>query len=220
MARYLYDSRGIRNIAVVYDLKNKAYTESWITDFHKEFERLGGNIVAAVTFHSSPETHLYDVAREAMLPEVEGLVISANAMDAAMLCQQVKKIGKNVIIAASEWASTEKLLEFGGAAVENVIVSQFFDRNSTDKVYVKFRQDYKKRFGNEPGFASVGAYDAVNVVLRAMEKQKTGKLSKETLQKISQYPGIQGSIKIDRYGDADRKSFLSIVKKGEFVVVE
>jgi len=220
MARYLYDILDVKNVAVVYDLKNKAYTESWMQDFRKEFEKSGGRIATAVKFISGPDTHLYDVAMQALLPGVEAMVISASAMDAAMICQQVKKIGKNIPIAASEWAATEKLLELGGAAVENVIVSQFFDRNSTDKVYVKFREAYRKRFGNEPGFASVNAYDAVNIVLEAIKKQKTGNLSKETLQKLNQYNGVQGVVTIDRYGDADRKTFLSVVKNNEFVVVD
>ena len=220
MAQYLYDSRAIRNVAVAYDLRNKAYTESWLEDFRKEFEKLGGSIVKAVTFHSGPDAHLYDVVKQALEPEVEALVISASAMDTAMICQQAKKDGQSITTAASEWAATEKLLELGGAAVEGIIVSQFFNRNSTDQVYVKFREDYNKRFGNEPGFASVNAYDAVNVVFEAMKKQKEGKLSKEALQKISQYDGVQGPVEIDQYGDADRKAFLTTVKNGEFVVVE
>jgi len=211
---------GIRNVVVAYDLKNKAYTESWLEDFRKEFELLGGKISLSVTFNSSPDTHLYDVVEQAMVPEAEALVISASAMDTAMLSQQVRKMGGDLTIAASEWAATEKLLELGGSAVEGVIVSQFFNRNSTERVYVEFREAYKKRFGNEPGFASVNAYDAVNVVLDGMKKQKEGKLSKENIQKITEYQGVQGQIKIDQYGDADRVTYISVVKNKEFVVVE
>ncbi len=220
MARYLFDTLTIRNVAVVYDSRNKAYTESWLGDFRKEFENSGGRIASAVTFHSGPDVHLFDVVKQALIPGVEALVISAGAMDAAMLCQQVSKMGENITIAASEWAATEKLLELGGAAVEGVIVSQFFDRNNTAPIYVKFRQDYKKRFGNEPGFASVNSYDAVNVVFEAMKKQKSGKLLKESIEQIVEYKGVQGPVKIDRYGDADRKTFLSVVENGEFIVAE
>ena len=220
MAQYLYNSLAIKKVAVAYDLGNKAYTESWLEDFRKEFERLSGSIFTTVKFHSGPDTHLYDVVKQAMLPEVEALVISASAMDTAMLNQQVRKMGKDITIAASEWAATEKLLELGGAAVEGTIVSQFFNRNSTDQVYVKFREDYKKRFGIEPGFASVNAYDAVNIVLDAIKKQKDGKLSKKTLQSVTEYDGVQGVVKINRYGDADRKTFISVVKNNEFVVVD
>jgi branched-chain amino acid transport system substrate-binding protein len=111
-------------------------------------------------------------------------------------------------------------VELGGAAVEGAIVSQFFDRNSTDPVYMKFRQEYKKRFGNEPGFASVNSYDAVNVVLEAIKKQKAGKLLKTSIQQISEYNGVQGPVRIDRYGDADRKTFLTVVRNGAFIVAE
>ena len=220
MAQHLFNKLGISKVVAVYDLRNKAYTESWLEDFRKEFEKSGGSIVSSVTFHSGPEAHLYDVVTQALLSDAEAMVISASAMDAAMICQQAKKIGRSITTAASEWAATEKLLEMGGAAVDGIIVSQFFNRKSTEQVYVKFREDYKNRFGNEPGFASVNAYDAVNVVLEALKKQKAGKLSKETLRKLDHYDGVQGVVKIDRYGDADRKAFLTVVKNGEFVVIE
>jgi branched-chain amino acid transport system substrate-binding protein len=220
MARYLFDTLTIRNVAVIYDLRNKAYTESWLGDFRREFKRAGGRIAAAVTFYSGPDVHLFDVAKQALVPGVEAMVISASAMDTAMLCQQARKMGKDITIAASEWAATEKLLELGGVAVEGVIVSQFFDRNSTDPMYVKFRQEYKQRFGNEPGFASVNSYDAANVVLAAIKKQKGGKLLKKSIQQIREYKGVQGLVKIDQYGDADRETFLSVVRNGEFVVAQ
>ena len=220
MAQYLFDTLTVRNVAVVYDLRNKAYTESWLGVFRREFEKSGGTIAATVTFHSGQDVHLFDVIKQALIPGVEALVIAASALDTAMLCQQVKKIGKDIPIAAAEWAATEKLVELGGAAVEEVILSQFFDRNSTAPVYMKFRQEYKKRFGNEPGFASVNSYDAVNVVLAAMKKQKAGRLLKKSIQQISEYEGVQGLVKIDRYGDADRKAFLTVVRNGEFIVAE
>ena len=219
-AQYLFDTLTIRNVAIVYDLRNKAYTESWLGDFRREFEKSGGGIAAAVTFYSGPDVHFFDVVKQALIPGIDALVIAASALDTAMLCQQVRKMGNNITITAAEWAATEKLVEFGGAAVEEVIVSQFFNRNSTAPVYVKFRQQYKKRFGNEPGFASVNSYDAVNVVLAAMKKQKAGKLLKQSIQQISEYNGVQGPVRIDRYGDADRKTFLSVVRNGEFIVVE
>ncbi|UCD65499.1 MAG: ABC transporter substrate-binding protein [Deltaproteobacteria bacterium] len=220
MARHLYHTLGFKKVAVVYDLRNKAYTESWLEDFRQEFEKSGGSIVRAETFHSGPDVQFFDIITQVMLPDVNALVIAASALDTAMLCQQVNKIGRNTTIAASEWAATEKLLEMGGAAVEGVIVSQFFNRNSTDPDYLKFREEYIKRFGNEPGFASVNSYDAVNIVLEAFKKQKQGKLAKETMQEITKYFGVQGPITINKYGDADRETFLSVVQNGDFVAVQ
>jgi branched-chain amino acid transport system substrate-binding protein len=220
MARHLYHTLGFKKVAVVYDLRNKAYTESWLEDFRQEFEKSGGSIVRAETFHSGPDVQFFDIITQVMLPDVNALVIAASALDTAMLCQQVNKIGRNITIAASEWAATEKLLEMGGAAVEGVIVSQFFNRNSNDPDYLKFREEYIKRFGNEPGFASVNSYDAVNIVLEAFKKQKQGKLAKETMQEITKYFGVQGPITINKYGDADRETFLSVVQNGDFVAVQ
>ncbi len=57
-------------------------------------------------------------------------------------------------------------------------------------------------------------------MLSALKKQKAGKLLKKSVEQVSEYKGVQGVVKIDQYGDADRKAFLSVVRKGEFVVAE
>ena len=56
MAGYFRNIKKLDRVTVLYDLGNKAYTESWINHFSDEFTRLGGEIVQKVTFTSGPET--------------------------------------------------------------------------------------------------------------------------------------------------------------------
>ena len=72
----------------------------------------------------------------------------------------------------SEWAGTEQMIELGGKAVEGIYQAQFIDRFSTRPEYLVFQQTYLKRFGKEPGYAGVTAYDATNVILDALAKKK------------------------------------------------
>lgn len=220
MAVHLRKTVGLDAVAVVYDARNEAYTESWYLDFRREFEALGGTIALVETFYSGPQVHFFDLARRAIVPGADGLVIIAGAMDTAMLCQQVRKLNREIPMAAAEWASTEKLIDLGGAAVEGLVISQYFDRFSTDPAYLAFHAAYVERFGEEPGFASVSAYDAVNVVLDALEKQTRGQTLKEAILTISSFQGAQGKVMIDRYGDAVRDTFLTIVRNGEFRLLE
>jgi branched-chain amino acid transport system substrate-binding protein len=219
MARHL-SLLGLGSVAVIYDLNNRAYTESWFEDFRAEYEPLGGTVTAVETYTSGPKVHFSDVVSRALSGDAEGLVIIASAMDTAMLCQQVRKKGRTVPVAAAEWAATETLIEMGGAAVEGIIVSQFFDRDSKLPGYVTFQKTYRERFGDEPGFASVNAYDAATVVLEAFEKRQKGETLKDAILRISTFPGIQGPVTINRYGDADRKTFITTVSGGRFRVLE
>ena len=220
MARHLRERLDLGAVAVVYDLGNREYTESWYRDFQEEFERLGGSIESVETYRSGTDTHFYDVVDRALVPEAEGLVLIAGAMDTAMFSQQVRKIGRDIPIAAAEWAATEQLVDLGGAAVEGIIVSQFFDRESTAPDYNAFRWIYLERFGEHPGFASVNAYDATLVVLEALEKRRQGETLKEAILRISTFPGVQGAVKIDPFGDADRETFITTIRDGRFRVLE
>ena len=217
MARYYRKVKKLNKITVIYDLGNKAYTESWINHFSEEFTKLGGEIVKTVTFTSGPETHFTETAQQALESEAEGIIISSSAIDTAMLCQQIRKMNTMIPIGTSEWASTEKLINLGGNAVENVVTSQFFDRFSTNPRYIKFREEFKTRFGQDPGFASVGGYDATNVVLDALAQKEKNQDLKQIILNIGSFHGVQGKITFNKFGDSNRQTYRSIIQNGKFV---
>ena len=137
-----------------------------------------------------------------------------------MLCQQVRKKGLQLPIAAAEWAATEKLIDLGGEAVEGIILNQYFDRSSPAPQYIAFRSAYKERFGDEPGFAAVNAFDAANLVMDAIGRQQKDESLKDVIIDIGNFEGVQGLVRVDRYGDADRKTFLTSIRQGKFVLLE
>ena len=76
------------------------------------------------------------VLQDLLATPADGVSIIATSMDTAMLCQQIRKLDKNSLIIASEWAATERLIELGGKAVEGVVMVQPFDRTSTAPRYL------------------------------------------------------------------------------------
>jgi branched-chain amino acid transport system substrate-binding protein len=216
MARYLRKDRGLKSVSLAYDLGNRSYTEGWFVDFRKEFETLGGKVVRVVPFQSGHDLRMHDLVPRLLAPGVQGIVMVASAMDTAKFCQHLRKKGVTLPVAASEWSGTERLIDFGGIAVEGVAVTQFFDRDSRAPTYIAFREAYRKRFGVEPGFASVTAFDAANVVLEALCQAKAGESLKAAILRISRFPGVQGPFTIDRFGDAARECFITVVKDGRF----
>lgn len=220
MARYLRGARGLAAVSVIHDTGNRSFTESWIAHFTREFSALGGRVVRDLPFTSGQAVRFEELAREALAGGVDGVVLVASAMDTAMLAQQIRKLGSGVALASSEWASTEQLLELGGGAVEGMIVSQFFDRTCRLPGYLAFREAYRARFGQEPGFASVGGYDAASVVLEALARRRTGEGVRDAVLRISSFAALQGPLTIDRHGDADRPSRIAVVREGGFQVVD
>jgi branched-chain amino acid transport system substrate-binding protein len=95
-------------------------------------------------------------------------------------------------------------------------VSQFFDRASTAPRYLAFKAAYRKRFGEEPGFVAVNAYDAVTVALTALERRGGAETLKDAIVRIGTFDGLQGPVKLDRYGDAERPGHLAVLERGVF----
>lgn len=219
-ARLLYEKFGIRTVAVIYDTNNKSYSESWLKDFRVAFSALGGRIVLEKNYQSDKDTVFQPLAKELLAAKADSVVIICNSVDAAQLCQHIRRLVPGQHIAMSEWASTERFMELAGAAAEGVVVSHFLDRNDTSQRFQDFMKAYRARFNQDPGFAGVTGYDAGLVALDVFTHRTKGTGIKDFIITKKSFNGIQPPLNIDRYGDADRKSFVSIIKGNRYVSVE
>jgi len=212
-----FERLGLRRVAVAYDLRNRAYTEGWLADYRHAFESAGGTLNITVPFSSSEETSFADLAGRLLSAKPELVLILANSVDAALLAQQIRKRDGVVRIGTSEWAATERLIELGGKAVEGVMIAQFVDRDSTQPAYVAFRRRYVERFGQEPGFGGLTAFDAANVVLDALVARQPGQTLKQVILVRGVFSGAQSEIRFDATGDAARETYLTTIRDGSFV---
>jgi len=217
-ARYQFETLGRRRISAVLDTSNRAYTESWFNDFEKAFESLGGEMVIKTEFKSSPEVNLATVARDVLKSQPDGILILANSLDAALLCQQVRKLDPEVGLSTSEWAATERLVELGGRAVEGILIAQFFDRDDLSSRYLDFKRAYVERYSREPGFPGVAGYDAVHATLSALARGSDRGL-KQAILSLATFEGVQGAIKMDQFGDSQRGTYLTTVYNGKFEAI-
>ena len=213
-AEYHFVEQGLRRVALVCDLRNKAYSESWAGDFRKAFAAMGGSIVAELGFDSSDS--LAALATKVLASKPDGVMIIANSVDTGLLVQQIRMRNASVHLGTAEWAATERLLELGGKAVEGLVVAQYVDRESRATAYLSFRHAYRERFAQEPGFAGLTAFDATNVALDALAGQSSGQTLKEAILAHGEYAGAQSPIRFDAHGDTRRDTFLSVIRDGEF----
>lgn len=210
---------GLRRVVAVSDQRNAAYTVSWLNDYQRAFEAHGGSVVKNIPFASGESNLFADLARQLVEADADGILILANSVDAAMLIQHVRRLNATLPIATSEWAATERLIELGGRAVEGISIAQFIDRQSTQPNYVKFRQVYLERFGREPGFAALTAFDAVNVALETLEHQGAGQTLKQALLAHKSFSGAQSPIVFDAFGDTLHETYITTVTNGSFVTI-
>lgn len=218
-ANHHFSQLGLHRMAAIYDLRNQAYTESWLDDYSAAFNAAGGKLVERMSFSSGNETHFSNLARHLLAAKPDGVLLIANSVDAALLAQQLRRINPSIAIAASEWSATERLIELGGRAVEGMMIAQFLDRQSQQPSYIEFRKQYAERFSKEPGFAGLTAFDATNVVMDALTSQRASQTLKQALLSRKTFAGAQSPVVFDDFGDANRDTFMTTIKNGAFVVL-
>jgi branched-chain amino acid transport system substrate-binding protein len=210
----------IKNAALVYDISNRSYTGSLADAFKIRFAALGGTIAIEQTFNAKEKTDLLTLARKVAARKPRAVFILAGAIDSAMICQQLKKIGMSTPFFIAEWASTNEFLKAGGKAVAGTYSLQHFNGNSIYPPFFKFKHDYSKRFGDNPSFAATYAYEAVSIIAAALRKDPDPAHVKETIVGIGKFDGLQGSLFIDRHGDPERLFYVMHVRNDQYVLVE
>ncbi len=219
-AHFHFERLGLRRAALIYDAGNSSYTVSWLTAFRKTFEALGGKIVAVNSFKSGGNVAFSPVVRDVLQHNPDLVVLVCSTVDAALLCQQVRKLAPHLTISVSEWGSTERFVELGGSAVEGVYIAQFVDYNNTTPRYRNFLESYRRRFGQEPGFSAQGGYDAATVVMDALAGKKDGHPLKDAILATGVFQGVQRRIALDRFGDTKSSTYITVVKGGRFLTLE
>ncbi|TDB38259.1 MAG: amino acid ABC transporter substrate-binding protein [Actinobacteria bacterium] len=220
LAAVVHDRLGHTRVAMIYDLANRAHTETWARNFTDELTLLGGSVTSSETI-TSGELGTYDIAVDrALSSEPQCVFVLANALDTARLATLLRGAGFEGHVITSEWSATEVVIGYGGRAVEGMMFLNTFDRESTTSGYQGFAKRFRERFGYEAGFASVHAYDATRLVISQLDSDPTRAALRGRLDGLRSFDAIQGGLKLDATGDVERDYFLMTIRDGVFVRVE
>jgi branched-chain amino acid transport system substrate-binding protein len=217
-AEYHYREGGIRRVVVFHDTTNRAYTESFLAEFTAAFQQLGGE-VTPVGFASAPDLDVGKLVRAALTKRPDAVLLIANSVDAARFAQKVREVSQAVVLFASQWATTDRLVELGGNAVEGMFLHNYFGRDSTSPDLTRLRTTYIQRFRREPGFAGVAAYDATRALLGALARRSGNETLRQALLTKGPFPGAEAPFSFDRFGDSSRVPRITVVRDGQFVTV-
>jgi branched-chain amino acid transport system substrate-binding protein len=220
LASYAYNKIGLRKMIVAYDLTNKAFSEDWYTYLKSYFQEFGKGTVLPAPFTPGPDFSPSGFAKELIKEEPDGIVIVANPINSALICQHLRKLDPDLPFFSAMWAMTEDFIQHGGPAVEGTIFVHWFHSQFEKDTETQFSRSFKTRFGNRPNFANHLGYESANILLEALSKNEDPAQLKETILNIRTFKGLEGEIVIDKFGDAKRKVFLMTVRNGQFANLE
>lgn len=221
LARYLTKQGKPLHIAAIYDLGNRAYTEDWVRYFQDMFEKQAGAKVTRVPFDIRSNTLYADLATIAIEANPDGILILANAVDTAMLCQQLAKLHAEPALYATGWSYSDDLIQFGGKSVEGLNIIQSADPKDPAPEMQGFVKRYRQRFHTTPNFPAVHAYDATRMVLTIMREEPDPEEIRKGLLNMKSFRGLQSDLSVDRFGELkDPRLHFARITDGQFISAE
>lgn len=209
------------HVAAIYDLGNRAYTEDWVQYFQDVLERDGASKVTRIPFDLRTDTLFLDLATRAAAADPDCVLILANAIDTAMLCQQLTKINAGLPRYATGWSYSDDLIQFGGKSVEGLTIIQSANLKDPTPAVQKFVASYRARFHAEPNFPAMHAYDATRMALGVMQKNIEPQAIREQLLNLVGYEGVQSDLSFDRFGDLKHpRLHLARISNNQFIHID
>ena len=113
LAHYAYQKLGLRRFAGVYDLSNREFPRIFCLILSRSLKPLGGQIVLKKAFISGHVGSYFQLAKDLLQANPDGLFIVAAALDTAMICTADQKAWVNNPDRFESWAQTMDVIRHG-----------------------------------------------------------------------------------------------------------
>lgn len=187
------------------------------TSFNSEMERLGMKPVAWEKFMKKDKDFSAQLIK---LKEsgAEGVFIVGLYEEVALILKQAKQLGIKFQALGLDTITVPKFIELAGDAGEGIIASTAFNPYDPEPKVQEFVKRYTAKFNRQVDDSAAQGYDAMAMILHAMEK--AGSADPEKLRDWiakSDYKGVTGNTHFNEKGDDMRPFVKAQVKNGKYV---
>lgn len=83
-----------------------------------------------------------------------------------------------------------------------------------------FLTNFEKRLGYKPSFAAVLSYEVANYLFAGLQRNPRREGLKEILLSVGHFPGLQGDVRINRFGNPDRETYPAVICHSFFTTID
>jgi branched-chain amino acid transport system substrate-binding protein len=215
LAHQIYEVHGLKRIGIL--RVNARYGRMGVVEIGDAARRLGHPIVLQTKYNRGDR----DFSRQLRMLQaanVDGILLWAEAPEAGMILRQMRAAGMNQPVFGGDRVVNEELLQTAGPAAEGLIATYTYDPTRDDPRLAAFRENFRKRFGEEPDEFAVHAYDGMNMLIAAIRKAglNRGRI-RDALTDYTSYDGIAGRAILDPTHNNIAPPTLAVVQEGRFV---
>lgn len=214
LAQIAAERLGMKRVGIIY--VNNAYGKGLEQVFSGHFAELGGTVAASEAFPQNAVDFRAQLLR-IKAANCDGIFMPGYPKEMPEVLKQATELGIRTQFLCPSAFEDEQGLSLAGASAEGVVYVYPRQGDQSRAHVAKFYQDYKKRFGEPPGALSDTGYDALKLVVAAMENSgTTGPAIRDGLLTIKNYAGVSGDTSFDSNGDIQKEFVLKTVRNRAF----
>lgn len=218
-AEWMY-ARGYRKVAVIAEQTD--WGQTVVSNFADKFKALGGQVVFSEFFNRGLADFrpiITKIARE----KPDAIYTGFFYEDGAQFLKQKKQLGLELPVHSTSAVYNQKVIELAGADAEGVSATATFLPSNPEKHVQDFVAAWKAKSGGaEPGQFPAQAYDAVNIMLAALERahpKVTRESLRDALAATKDFLGVTGVTSFGPDREPAKKLVRSRITGGKFVAV-
>jgi branched-chain amino acid transport system substrate-binding protein len=214
----IYVKDGHKRVAMI--RANNRYGRVGTLHFNRTATRIGYPVIIEERFNDG-ETDFTSQIERIKKTNPDAIAMWGNAKESGLILKQLRKMGLNQPVYASDRVVSKDFLDNAGATAEGVVTTCQYNPDSDDPKLKQFKAAYQKRFNMEPDVFAAHAYDGMNIIIRSIERAGLNRaLIRDVLtdMKITNgYKGVTGEVVYDGSWNNIRPIFMARVVNGKFV---
>jgi len=199
---------------------NNRYGRVGTLHFNRSATRIGFPVIIEERF-SDGETDFKTQLERIRKTSPDAVIIWGNARESALILKQIRELGINQPVYASDRIVNSDFLNLAGNLAEGMVTTCQYNPEANDPKLKAFKANYEKRYGQEPDVFAAHAYDGMNMLIEAIRKVGLNRvLIRDVLTDLKTfqgYQGVTGKVLFDGSWNNVRPIFMAEVKNGRFV---
>ena len=219
-ANFALNSLKVKQVAVMID-NSSDYSKGLAKFFTDAFTKGGGTILAEEAYLQKDQDFKTVLTKiKALNPEM--IYVPGYYEEVGKIVKQARELGITVPILGGDGWDSPKLIEIGGAAMNNTFFTNHYSVEDTSPASKTFVDAYKKEYGQAPDAMAVLGYDAMYVMVDAIKRANSAEPDKirEAIAATKDYKGVTGDLTMNATHDAVKSAVIIEIKDGKQVYKE